>query len=405
MQDRMFLAALTGFREPDTESAFLRFHHRRSELRAVFITCGAVLSVYGILDLALFSRAASHYVMALLAFNLLVFSGLMAATYSPHFEKISSMLVAGMALAAAWGVSALEYAGIGDSRMPLHFHGTALVMIGFFGLGKLPVLQSFLTGLGMILPAIAVDSLRGAPDPQETLSRTSFLLTIIIIGSFSTGLIQFAARRGFLAQREIEGLTITDSLTGLRNRRYFYSVVQPELQRFARQFTRNGQKLSRRATDSADDSGHYLVLIDVDGFTAINDQFGHDAGDGVLAEIGARIQALIRTSDVAVRWGGEEFLVILKNTTDEYARRFPDLLRNALITSPMRLASKEVHIGMSGGGVRIPRGASSSSDVVEHFIGKAQHALIHSKTSGKNRFTDFTELENGPFGAKYRQVV
>lgn len=405
MKDRIFRATLLGFPDPGLESAFLRTHHRRAEFRGIFIISGAILALYGILELTLINRGAGLLVMARIGLNLAIFSALLAATYHPRFERMSGALLVAMALSAAWSASVLELAGRGSAYGPMYLYGVALVLIGFFGLGKLPVLHSFLAGLAMILPAIAVDAFGVESDPYRALSKAAFLATITIVGSLSTGLIQFAARRSFISHREMEQYCVSDNLTGLHNRRYFLGVVQPELQRFARRIVRNGQPLSRRATDEADGTCHYLVLIDVDGFSRLNETYGYEAGDAVLAEIGIRLRALIRSSDVAVRWGGEEFLLVLKNTTEAHARRFPALLRNALITSPMRIGSREVPITLSCGGVCIPRGNSDASDAVDHYLAKAQHALVHSKTAGRDRFTDFHELEEGPFGQRYREIV
>jgi diguanylate cyclase (GGDEF)-like protein len=103
---------------------------------------------------------------------------------------------------------------------------------------------------------------------------------------------------------------MTDPLTGIRNRRFFSSSVESDVASTLRAFA-----------ESADHSTRDLIfyLIDLDNFKEVNDQFGHDAGDRVLVETARRIQSAIRQSDVLMRWGGEEFLIVSRATDRRYA--------------------------------------------------------------------------------------
>ncbi|MDP1136323.1 hypothetical protein Q6325_27065, partial [Klebsiella pneumoniae] len=92
------------------------------------------------------------------------------------------------------------------------------------GFGKVPVAPAFAVGMGMILPAIAVDALLVESDPNVALTKAIFMVTMVVLGVVSTGLIQLASRRNYISHTEIERLSITDHLTGLPNRRYFYTV-------------------------------------------------------------------------------------------------------------------------------------------------------------------------------------
>ena len=98
-------------------------------------------------------------------------------------------------------------------------------------------------------------------------------------------------------QRKLEEQSITDALTGLKNRRFFDERLHEEFRRAQRY----GDYLS-------------LIMIDLDNFKQVNDRFGHPAGDGVLREAAALIRASIRDPDICARYGGEEFAVILPKT-------------------------------------------------------------------------------------------
>ena len=103
----------------------------------------------------------------------------------------------------------------------------------------------------------------------------------------------------------LEEASLTDPLTGLRNRRYFSATIEADV----------GQAL-RSHTDHHDPHTRDLVfyLIDADNFKEVNDSYGHDVGDKVLMEMARRLSSSIRHSDVLVRWGGEEFLIVSRYT-------------------------------------------------------------------------------------------
>src|SRR5271166_1363750 len=115
-------------------------------------------------------------------------------------------------------------------------------------------------------------------------------------------LLQHELRR---TNEALEESSTTDPLTGIRNRRFFSATIQGDVAHSIRAH-------SERDDDSARDLVFYL--IDLDNFKEVNDLYGHDAGDRVLVETARRISCAIRHSDVLVRWGGEEFLVVSRFT-------------------------------------------------------------------------------------------
>jgi diguanylate cyclase (GGDEF)-like protein len=126
-----------------------------------------------------------------------------------------------------------------------------------------------------------------------------------------------------------------------------------------------------------------LYFIDLDGFKRVNDQYGHAIGDRVLTAVGARIQGAIRPGDMAVRWGGDEFIVAFASVHEpelviELAAR---LLR--IITAPLHLSSEQSIELVLGASIGIAIGADGTTSISD-LIDQADRAMYQAKKSGKN---------------------
>lgn len=162
-------------------------------------------------------------------------------------------------------------------------------------------------------------------------------------------------------------LAIYDGLTGLHLRRYFDIWLKKEFDRSRRYEA----KLS-------------LVLLDVDHFKSVNDDYGHQCGDEVLRLLGAMIKDSIRSVDLGARYGGEEFAVILPETDMAGAMLFAERLRARVEETPIRWDARLFPITLSAGVATIPTSGSnilSPQDLIE----MADKALYASKEAGRNR--------------------
>jgi diguanylate cyclase (GGDEF)-like protein len=165
----------------------------------------------------------------------------------------------------------------------------------------------------------------------------------------------------------------TDTLTGLPNRR----AIQATLKRMVAQASRTVSPLS-------------ALMIDLDHFKHINDQHGHDRGDEVLAGVGAALDGVLRASDFAGRWGGEEFMVLLPDTNTDGATHFAERVRSAL--GEIYVDSVDAHITASIGVATIPDHATDA----EHLERSADRALYTAKRNGRDR----VEIAHDPTGAQ-----
>lgn len=166
--------------------------------------------------------------------------------------------------------------------------------------------------------------------------------------------------------RESVAMAVTDSLTGLYNRRYF----DGHLMNLMRQAASGGKPLS-------------LFMLDIDFFKKVNDTYGHSAGDEVLREFAARLGHNLRGIDLAARYGGEEFIVAMPDTDLDRAERVAARLLEEISANPFAIASGPGEIPVTASiGVTMTDGASDS---IRDVVDRADHALYEAKATGRNR--------------------
>jgi len=173
------------------------------------------------------------------------------------------------------------------------------------------------------------------------------------------------------ANAQLEEAAVTDPLTGLKNRRYFALVAPAEAQR------------ALRSQASAD---LVFALLDIDHFKRINDSHGHDAGDAVLVEVARRLQRVARGGDSVLRWGGEEFLLLLievrRADVDALLRR----VLQAIAATPITYAGGNIEVTASIGAVSFPFDPTAAPDtLIEQAISRADGALYQAKRGGRDR--------------------
>jgi len=176
----------------------------------------------------------------------------------------------------------------------------------------------------------------------------------------------------------LEEASLTDPLTGLRNRRYFSATIEADV----------GQALRSHA-DNHDPHTRDLVfyLIDADNFKEVNDQYGHDIGDTVLAEMARRLSSSIRHSDVLVRWGGEEFLIVSRYTDRREAELLAQRVLSAVADTPFSLGptGENMRRTCSVGWAAFPWFPGDPRAVTyEEVLTIADRGLHRAKQSGRN---------------------
>lgn len=188
------------------------------------------------------------------------------------------------------------------------------------------------------------------------------------------------------ANEQLKNLSFVDPLTQLHNRRYLYEFVSE----LSEDFIRNQAALISN-TDKRDRQSEGKVfgvyLLDIDHFKHVNDTYGHKTGDEVLISISRMLQNLIRSDDFLVRWGGEEFLIILQNTKKDYLDVFPEKIQNALQKTPLSAGSGQVLFKTCSIGCAAMPFDSLRPELLtlEQTINLADFALYMAKEAGRNQ--------------------
>jgi diguanylate cyclase (GGDEF)-like protein len=201
--------------------------------------------------------------------------------------------------------------------------------------------NSWMTNLSMSavlsLPILALYALLDRDLPGKV---SAFRVLVTLLTVFMMALLLFIQHRRLNRELQranvvLQEASLTDPLTGLRNRRYFSATIDADV----------GQAL-RSHTDNHDPHTRDLVfyLIDADNFKDVNDQYGHDVGDKVLVEMARRISSSIRHSDVLVRWGGEEFLIVSRYTDRREAELLAQRVLSAVADAPFKVGDTDVNV-------------------------------------------------------------
>lgn len=226
---------------------------------------------------------------------------------------------------------------------------------------KFPILFIGETFKGCTVRAVAFDYIKTPVDNQELVIRVKNMLKIREL------------------RDKMKTLSTTDELTGLHNRRYLLERMEQEISRAKRYTT----PLS-------------VLLFDLDFFKVVNDIYGYEWGDVLLRSIADKLKQLIRKEDILTRYGDEEFIVVLPNTSEDNAFLFAERFRKDIEKMEFIPAGEEERhpITISGGISTFPCLPDTEEDA-NTIIRYAEHALYNAKKRGKNKIVQFSQLNLG----------
>jgi diguanylate cyclase (GGDEF)-like protein len=231
----------------------------------------------------------------------------------------------------------------------------------------------------LCIPITYGESLLGVLN-VESRDENAFLPQDVLILNTLADLLATALHNAFVFQK-LQQQSITDGLTGIKTRRFFWEALSAEWKRASR----SGRPFS-------------VVLIDLDKFKQVNDGMGHFEGDLVLARVGRLLEQKSRQSNVVARYGGDEFIVLMPETGPEQAQVLAERLRQWLSTDPML---SEHQITGSFGVASFPMHGFSIEDIIR----VADAGMYVSKRSGGNLVSTAQEFVEGQDFARQRQQI
>lgn len=236
-----------------------------------------------------------------------------------------------------------------------HTQGALLLFQGFYGI-------VLVTAVGRGIHSTFFTSgatLIFEPTPVQIVSFLGYYFALIGAG------IAFLLLQNAIAYHDLALIANNDMLTGVRNRRNFMDMAERDLAL--------AQRMWRPLT---------VMMLDLDHFKRINDEFGHLTGDEALRRFGEILRATVRSVDLVGRYGGEEFCIVLSDTTPEVARHTAERIRSEFAAVEIRLNNRRVPLSVSIG----IAGTQPSGDArsMQQLINAADIALYEAKNAGRN---------------------
>jgi len=204
---------------------------------------------------------------------------------------------------------------------------------------------------------------------QKTSTETNVMMELIVgsLINWSVALtVGYFINKSSKLLKKVEELTMTDALTGIYNRRYFDYYMEKTI------------LFSKKSNIPL-----IFMLLDIDHFKKVNDNYGHQCGDEALKHISNIIERNVRNSDAFVRFGGEEFAVIMPNTDVGEGLIIAERIREAIEKNDFTYNNERIHFTISIGV------SFYSGEKVEEFIQKTDNALYNAKENGRNQIAIF----------------
>ncbi|MFT6114058.1 MAG: diguanylate cyclase (GGDEF)-like protein [Oleispira sp.] len=291
----------------------------------------------------------------------------LAKKYLTHANISQCCLIVGLVLISlSWGgVAACAFL---DTPLSSHRDIIFLSTVGLCAGGAISFSASriftWLHICCMMIPILVV---------EIVFAQSMQIENVMVVVVFSIGLLYTTKNphreymSALISNLQLEEISNTDALTGVRNRRFFDVQLHEEVQRSKR----NQYPIS-------------LILVDIDHFKLINDQYGHPVGDQCLIRIAKCLcDSLHRVSDTMARYGGEEFGIILPNMSAARCIEFADEIRQNIAVNPLNVNEHNISISISVGCYTINN--MNNNVKPEQLISNADEALYKAKRLGRNR--------------------
>jgi len=283
-------------------------------------------------------------------------------TFKKKFCKVTCIL---LALAPIGAALANMFITINLKEFEIHLPEIYLIIIWTFTISGLRLSYATLSATTVFISVLIINYYLFPMGKEVLLMHIFWMFATFSFGFLTAFLLEKSNKIIFLNNKYLEEYATTDSLTGLCNRSKTEKCIEMEMEvykRYKREFS--------------------VIMLDIDDFKSVNDTYGHHSGDIVLKEFSKILEIETRKVDIAGRWGGEEFIIVLPETDIYQAINVAENLKEKIETFEFStVKNKTASFGVS----QIEEG-----ETVESIINRADKALYKAKNSGKNRVEFFT---------------
>lgn len=303
------------------------------------------------------------------------------STYTKRYIKYTQYINISLILIIGIIIIAIPSSGCSNNEMSRFYANIVVLLILMYAFIKIAYYKSFIIGI-LLSGGYIYTEYYFTDIPTNIVNYTAIVIIIInIIGVSISYIMEYQSKKGYLIRKTLSETAIKDTLTGLYNRHYFEQYCKSDIDQFILR-SKSVNSIKRRLSDIKT-AKYGLFMLDIDYFKRVNDTFGHYSGDLVLQQFAQLLKANVRRSDDVLRFGGEEFLLVLKLTSEEYLINFMKELGRLIEEYDFRIEGGGI-IGCTAsiGMVMIP---SLRSDDVNELVKYADRALYKSKATGRNR--------------------
>lgn len=359
------------------------------QFRFAFAVGAVLFLMFMFIEHRVFPDVASLFLRIHLWISLPLMGMALLSTYTSWYVRFARIINLIAIFMAGLSVILLVVAGAGEKDIGMIHYYMYIIYFFLYSFFKMPYRDALFVGVVLMATYLTVEWLLVLQEMSKFEFYSLMLAAGNIVGTSVAYVMEYQAKKEFLLKKRLADSAIKDALTGLYNRHYFEQILVRDIEEFTTR-TKGVTHIERRLGDMKT-AKYGMFMIDIDHFKRVNDTFGHHSGDLVLKEFAKLLKENVRRTDDVIRFGGEEFLVVLKLTTDDYLLQFMKKVGKMIANHDFLTEGGSV-IGctVSMGLVVIP---NTRSDDPRQLVNFADRALYRSKDRGRNRGHRVFELQ------------